>query len=610
MATGDRAVQRRSAAACATPDSFLGELLSSNMSVDPVFRGAANMFPPLGAVMTTMPAVFTWYAARWDAGIRPAVGAMLCGKDGTSNSTADRAISVLKRLLVPVAQSALNTTSGSVLFDLLNNDLGFATKNVNSYITRDNVQLAVSFMQAFTGADEDTLSLLLEAGDLAGGVLGSFDYDYGLIGFIANNPFSVVGIALGLGGELLAVDSRVTVESLATDLVDVLSTMTRTALDANANPGSDEFEKAMVAMTAGEKDMFQKMQTNLAKLKPAIKDMVKALEQYPGFTPTLASPSLKDLVTPTSQTPSSVPDLANACAASKDGADQFLTSKLASDATFLAGLGTLPYVGNLFQTVPPVMDWWVSAYDKTVGVVMRLALCNTKVADIPAKDMDLALAALRELALPVVKRFLVTNSGIILSQALWRNYRFNTSTIGPDYLTKQVVSDVLQFLHDNEAELDYGLDYAPGIAGFGILTLMGLDDRFTIPDLISDALITMYAMAEVPVQVLGGGSSSSSGRRMIADTTSALAGVLTLTPDQKQAFTTFSTSVLQVQAQTTKVMSTVGVSTSSPLPGAAPIPTLAPAAKTGGSATSLAANAGMLLGCLVALAFQGQHLFV
>lgn len=36
--------------------------------------------------------------------------------------------------------------------------------------------------------------------------------------------------------------------------------MTKTALDANANPGSDEFEKAMLTMTAGEKDMFQKMQ--------------------------------------------------------------------------------------------------------------------------------------------------------------------------------------------------------------------------------------------------------------------------------------------------------------------------------------------------------------
>lgn len=59
--------------------------------------------------------------------------------------------------------------------------------------------------------------------------------------------------------------------------------------------------------------------------------------------------------------------------------------------------------------IPAVVDWWVGAYDKTVGVVMRLALCNTKVADIATKDMDLALAALKDLALPVVKRFLVTN---------------------------------------------------------------------------------------------------------------------------------------------------------------------------------------------------------
>ncbi|PNW78354.1 hypothetical protein CHLRE_09g400600v5 [Chlamydomonas reinhardtii] len=594
---GGAAQRRRSAAACATPDSFLGDLLASNMSADPVFRGAVNMFPPLGAVMTTMPSVFTWYAARWDAGIRPVVSAMLCGKNGAANSiasalaslftrppaTADRAISVLRRLLVPVAQSALDTTPGSVLFDLINNDLGFATKNVNAYLTRDNVQLATNFIQAFTSStDEDTLSLLVEAADLAGGAVGA-DYDYGsVLGYVANNPFGIVGVLVGLGAELLSVDSRVT---------------------------------AMLTMTAGEKDMFQKMQANLAQLKPAIKGMIQVLERYPDYQVALAAPSLKDVVTPTTQTPSTVPDAANACAASKDGADTFLTSKLATDSTFLSSLATLPYIGNMFQTIPAVVDWWVGAYDKTVGVVMRLALCNTKVADIATKDMDLALAALKDLALPVVKRFLVTNSGIILSQALQKNFGFNTSDIGPDYLTKQVVSDVVQFLKDNEADLDYGLAYVPGVVGYGLLTLMGLDDRFTIPDLISDALIAMYAMAEVPVQVLGGGSSSSSasGRRMIADTTSPLAAVLTLSTDQKQAFNTFSTSVLQVQAQTTKVLSTVGVSTSAPLPGAAPIPTLAPGAgvkSDGGSAAGLAAHAGLLLGCLAALAFQKFEGFV
>ena len=62
-------------------------------------------------------------------------------------------------------------------------------------------------------------------------------------------------------------------------------------------------------------------------------------------------------------------------------------------------------------------------------------------------------------------------SGIILSQALQKNFGFNTSDIGPDYLTKQVVSDVVQFLKDNEADLDYGLAYVPGVVGYGLLTL-------------------------------------------------------------------------------------------------------------------------------------------
>lgn len=117
--------------------------------------------------------------------------------------TADRAISVLRRLLVPVAQSALDTTPGSVLFDLINNDLGFATKNVNAYLTRDNVQLATNFIQAFTSStDEDTLSLLVEAADLAGGAVGA-DYDYGsVLGYVANNPFGIVGVLVGLGAEL------------------------------------------------------------------------------------------------------------------------------------------------------------------------------------------------------------------------------------------------------------------------------------------------------------------------------------------------------------------------------------------------------------------------
>lgn len=90
---------------------------------------------------------------------------------------------------------------------------------------------------------------------------------------------------------------------------------------------------------------------SLAQLKPAIKGMIQVLERYPDYQVALAAPSLKDVVTPTTQTPSTVPDAANACAASKDGADTFLTSKLATDSTFLSSLATLPYIGNMFQTV-------------------------------------------------------------------------------------------------------------------------------------------------------------------------------------------------------------------------------------------------------------------
>ncbi|KAG2428127.1 hypothetical protein HXX76_011807 [Chlamydomonas incerta] len=831
-------VQRRSAAECAEPSSFIGSLLASNISADPVFRSAVNMFPPLGAVMATMPAVATWYATRWDGAMRPLIGAVLCGANGTSNATADAAVTILKKLLLPTGQAFLKTSTGSFLGDLINNDLGFDTNTAGTFITRDNLLGAVEFMQLFTSdaAGSDVLSLLFSAvgGDLFGGggddmgmdiqgldtsslvapspspssspkpspspspspkpspspststsststgtycsgnlviingvsscsTAGTYTYSSGgglvtvyggrrrqllsrfmgavrdsMLGVESGLRRSLLGVDMTRGGrrlmadaanatnstnstsnstatnsttnstatnstatnstatnstatnstaslnataistastsprpspfpspspspkpspspspspslnytdmywsnmtwnasdwwgndtysggnwqdggseddwgifgyffniidELLSLDSRISLQDIAVDMIDVLSAMTKAALDANTAGGSGDFEKAMVAMTSGEKKAFQDMQSNLAKLKPAISEMLQALDMYPDFKPTLAAPTLANVVQPDTGAPSTLPATSGVCGAASADLEQFLTGTLATDDTFLAGLGTMPFVGNMMQTIPPVMNWWVGAYDKTVGVVMHLALCYDNVTDIPAKDIDLALAALRDLAWPVMQRFLVTNSGIILKEALLRDYGFNVTNISREFITKDVLLSIIEFLHDNEDYLDYGLDYAPGLAFYGASLLLTLDPRFTVPDLLIDGMVVMYAMAEVPIQVLAGGSSSSSsGRRMIADTTSPLAGVLTLTPDQLAAFNTFSTSVLQVQDQVTKAMATAGVSTSAPLPGAAPRPTLAPApAPSSSSGLSTGAVIGIAVGCAV-----------
>lgn len=58
-----------------------------------------------------------------------------------------------------------------------------------------------------------------------------------------------------------SLDSRFSVDGLAMDMIDVLAAMAKAALDANAAGGSTDFEKAMVAMTSGEKQAFQSMQT-------------------------------------------------------------------------------------------------------------------------------------------------------------------------------------------------------------------------------------------------------------------------------------------------------------------------------------------------------------
>lgn len=175
------------------------------------------MFPPLGAVMATMPAVATWYATRWDGAMRPLIGAVLCGANGTSNAvsvsppyrctrrfssndlilpdqefcrtrkrphpwsllmfsctplhpthstrmllssphfqppvcpqTADAAVTILKKLLLPTGQAFLKTATGSFLSDLINNDLGFDTNTAGTFITRDNILGAVELMQLFT----------------------------------------------------------------------------------------------------------------------------------------------------------------------------------------------------------------------------------------------------------------------------------------------------------------------------------------------------------------------------------------------------------------------------------------------------------------------------
>ncbi|KAG2454214.1 hypothetical protein HYH02_001248 [Chlamydomonas schloesseri] len=808
-----KVAQRRSAAentTCAEPDSFIGSLLASNVSADPVFRGAVNMFPPLGAVMATMPAVVTWYATRWDGAMRPLIGSVLCGANGTSNATADNAVAMLKKLLLPTGQAFLKTSTGSFLSDLINNDLGFDTNTAGTFITRDNILGAVQFMQLFTSdaADTDVLSLLFSSLDLGGGLLGGggddFDNDFtgldsstlvqpspspspspspkpspspspkpspspststycsgnlviingvsscstsvvtvyggrrrqllsqfmgavrdSMIGAESSLRRSLLGVDMARGGrrlqqasvatssnstnsttnststnstagnstasvnpvapanatavnatanasspspkpsptpspspslnlndslywanmtwnssgwlnytaagsnweddsydsgddwgifgvlfsvidELMSLDSRFSLADLATDMIDVLAAMAKAALDVNAAGGSNDFEKAMAFMTSGEKKAFQDMTANLGKLKPAINEMLQALDQYPDFKPTLASPTLADVVQPNTGAPSKLPATSGVCGAASDDLEQFLTGSLSSDDTFLAGLDTMPFVGNMMQTIPPVMDWWVGAYDKTVGVVMHLALCYDNVTNIPAKEIDLAVAALRDLAWPVMQRFLVTNSGIILKEALLRDYGFNVTDISADFINKDVLLAIVEFLQDNEDYLDYSLEYAPSFAFFGASLLLTLDPRFTIPDLLIDSMVVMYAMADVPVQVLtgsssGGSSGSSAGRRMIADTTSPLAGVLTLTPQQLAAFKSFSTSVLQVQNQVLATMATAGVTTSAPLPGAAPRLTLAaaPSPSSSSSGLSTGATIGIAVGCAV-----------
>lgn len=79
--------------------------------------------------------------------------------------------------------------------------------------------------------------------------------------------------------------------------------------------------------------------------------MLQALEQYPDFTPTLASPTLANVVQPDSGAPSTLPATSGVCGAANADLEQFLTGTLAADDTFLSGLGTMPFVGNMFQTV-------------------------------------------------------------------------------------------------------------------------------------------------------------------------------------------------------------------------------------------------------------------
>ncbi|PNH04762.1 hypothetical protein TSOC_009067, partial [Tetrabaena socialis] len=257
------------------------------------------------------------------------------------------------------------------------------------------------------------------------------------------------------------------------------------------------------------------------------------------------------------------------CSSSRDAPLlRTVTTPLASSSFFTALLGPMPSMGRAMRALPLAASWYASLWDTHVRPFMEVAMCRS--SQPPRATTAAALAALRNVAMPVVRHMLATNTGVILSDALWRRYGFDTSTLDT-YLAATHATDLVQLLQglrpSSGSDYDYGSLTDLGLQQlldalslvYGLLTP---DPRFTVAGMVLDVLSTLQHAAEGPNP-----EGAASRRRLQLGARApdpGLEALFAMSGKERKAFTAFAASVAELRLSMSASMATLGLFTAPP----------------------------------------------
>ncbi|KAG2425538.1 hypothetical protein HXX76_013582 [Chlamydomonas incerta] len=509
----------------------------------------------------------------------------------------------------------------------------------------------------------------------AGGPLGS---SIGGLDLGAPDLFSVAtdtvpgmlmgGVAEGLAREMAAPDTRLTAAMVVSDVMGLGAGLLRAALNASAAAGvrdAPDFARSLMAMSAGERAAFTAMANSLDALTAAVVDLMAAADSYPAPPPPRAVPLA--LPAPPAATPMPVPTrmpplppplaaAAGTCASPAAALTSdllvSLTSPLSSSPLFgVLTAAVAPAAGGALRALPAVLGWWAARWDASMQPVLAIAVCSPPGTPVPLPAAERALAFLRWLGLPLLRRALATNTGAVMAD-MAAGPGFNASALDAHLTRAQLRAAVGSI---QRAAVDGGLGSLPAgtiplVALLGALllppSLGAADPRFTSSDMTLDAMVTLQAMAELPLRAAAAGwvapqpaaprqtGAVSPGAGAAAAAASRYPfydSLLTLTPSQAAAFKAFSTSMAAMQASVVKMMAVSSGGRPGPLLlsalpraafplGPAPLVTAAAAAATAGGhdgeddddddeGLSGGAIAGIVIGVLAAVVIAAAVAF-
>ncbi|KAG2488273.1 hypothetical protein HYH03_013124 [Edaphochlamys debaryana] len=312
---------------------------------------------------------------------------------------ASEAVLATNTMILPALRDFLFTPTGSVLADVLQQELGVSLMDLTSSLTAEALQQVASAVQkamaADTGALGSCVGRFIVANDDPTTTLAhrrrlsqdAADYEDW------QKPVSLIYSVAHLASEIVGLDERMSYLGLLEDVSEFAAALARAALGASTVAAADPsapttaFAKAMVTLNAEERGALEALVVSIENLRPAIKDLVKAFATYPApYTPRALAPvNLPNKVTASvlpalPATSASAVAMCAAAAAPAASMSHLLSAPLAESMLLQMAMSSTPGFGGLLTALPPVVSWYLKRWDLAMQPVLgsRCAVFSTR----------------------------------------------------------------------------------------------------------------------------------------------------------------------------------------------------------------------------------------
>ncbi|PNW78419.1 hypothetical protein CHLRE_09g398250v5 [Chlamydomonas reinhardtii] len=572
----DLEIQRRTIIPGCRVKSFWGQLLASKAQTNTVLQSIVAMAPAVTRFLRSFPIVAKWYLERWDGAVQPVLDMIICGskREQLTPEQTTAAAATASLLALPAAKDfLLSTTTGSILSEYLMEVKGFDTRDIDSFLTQD---------QLFTALD------LLRAPGI--------HVDEGLDPAAAG----LLGLPGGLGAlvsELVAFDSRLTVRQMVRDVARLATTVLRTAVQgppATADEAAypEGFLPLLFGMTPEVRASFSMALSTLPALEVCLINTISAVEVFPkSFTrrpvprmsmppspppsphPSPSAPPRPESpvdgsedpagTQPPSTPPASPPSFQDVYPPATGFADwcptrsyvgRLVANPMGPRPIVQATLEVIPLLADIIEALPTTYNWYSSRWDKAAIPILEPAICGSlfNVYQIASEAYDTLVGATRALVLPALERFFGTQTGKTAARHL-ANVGFNVRDL-ETYLDSWDLSALTEFIAQSE-DASSAFDSAPiGVIGALTAAVIGIADSsngFKPFNVALDLMTFAHELFSAP---------TSSRTAQIAEADPNLTDLLTVSGTENAAITTLAARIQELKPLVYRMMRT-GVDT-------------------------------------------------